>query len=523
VDDRVLRGSLTANWTETPLIAETLAFVQETDHSAFWDVLDAISSTNAKLDTADEILEFAKQYIEPELLTLLNFSLDLRFYSPRIELHRRLLDGSPVGVRCRNSVVANLESLSSCESDFFDFEPVFGHGNASIILYIDITLRNWRGTLQRLQSLDDKFRFVVRPIGFSGAPMPLRGYSFQLKPFKYSMEFHVKDETARIRSASTGTGVFGGTFPLPVNLSQSYKPIKKDKLPFQVAQFIKNSTDPINTLRELLTNFPLFAQQINKIKVTDSLRRSFHRNGQFVDPGQSALFVNGRRVTDLNLFQIYETLLEEYRINQVLRDTLELDDFSIRAFRKTGTQPRIPKFPMVDTRSKLLVYWMNDLETDEKYQARLPKSLIGFATDASKWPLVARNAANAIFLLDPSDPDDLATIANLDELVTSLYPVRLGYILSPSKRSPIAKKIYYAYAHVVVKYGMKVAHKMLMRVNDMRDFDAKTRKRGPVKAQFWEQAFGSTASERRSPSFKSIGDLYKAGKRENTVRVPSWN
>ena len=505
--DRVVEGRVMAGWNETRLVEEALAFMQDVDHAAYWDAIDALAERKGELE---DVIGFARGYLNEEQIVLLNMSQQIRFYSPRVEMLRQTLREKELPVvMCGNARAVDLGNVDACASKFFDFEPVFGAGNASLVLYVDVAKGNWKDVLRRLQNSD--VRFAVRAVSFSERPMELKGCGAQMRPYKYSMEFNVKDQSHVIPSSQKRDGDGKRDFPLEMKLDQRFEEIDKEKLPFQIASFMRNATDPIRALKEILTNFPVFAQQINKMKVSKSAQRNFVRNGQFVLPGESALFVNGRKLDerDLSFHSIYQTLLQEYITNNILADTLGMDDGSLKYFRKTGYEPKIPPRPVLDARSNMFVYWLNDPDTDEKCAMKYPRSLMPLARDVDHFPLVARNAANAIFILDPSDADDLATIANIDELVSQGFPVHFGYTIAPVKRNPVAKKIYYAYVHVVMKYGMKAAHRMLMKVNNMRTYDEKNGKRGPVKRQFWETAFGSIAIDRRSPSFKTLNDLFK--------------
>lgn len=527
INDRSIKGSIIANWTETPLISEALAFFQDVDHSAFWDSIDALSNEAEIPSTIDSVLSFAKSFIDDELISLLNFSLSIRYYSPRIEYFRSFAHEKKKDffILCRNSIIDEIPSdiqkeFSSCDTQFQNYEPVFGNGNISIAFYIDMTSnkkKEWGQFLHDLQKYDDAIKFVVRPIGYSEDPMILSGYGVQMKPFKYSMEFKVNDETKQIKPTQKDFikkdfSKYGLKTDAELKLDDNLN-FNLDQLPFQFSVFAKNTSDPVNTIRELTTNFPLFAKQINKIKVSDSIMRNFNRNPQFASPGQSTLFINGRRLPEdeLNFYSIYKAMLEEYKTNKILEDIFELDNNSIRIFKKTGNANRKKiQIPMVDARSDLFVYWMNDLETDEKYVNKLPNSLLAFANEKVSFPAISRNIANAIFILDPTDINCLDTLSIIQDLIDQQFPVRFGYTIAPIKRSPTAKKIYYAYVHLALKYGMKAAHKFLTKVNDMRGFfDEKTGKLGPVKQNSWANAFGSIAINRRSPSFKTINDLFK--------------
>lgn len=508
-DNRVIEGYILSGWNETRLIEEALAFMQDVDHASYWDAIDALSSKRWNFESVDDVLEFSRRYLNDEQLTLLNMSLQIRFYSPRIEMLRQTMTGREFPfVTCNSTCASDFSDLRSCEAEFMEFEPVFGTGNGSVVVYIDVLESNWADLLQSLQNRD--VRFVVRPVSFNNKRMKLEGYGVQLKPFLYSMEFNVKDQSNPIPSSRKITNT-GHDYPLNLELVQNFEDLDKDKLPFQIASFVRNSSDPIRVLNQILTNFPVFAQQINKMEVSQKALRNFLRVGQFVTPGESALFVNGRKLSepDLSFHSIYQILLHEYRTNQILVDTFGLDDASIKYFRKTGCDLKIHPNPAVDARSDMFVYWMNDPDTDEKCASKYPRSLFPFTREVDHFPLVARSVATAILILDPTDADDLSTIANIDELVSEHFPVHFGYTIAPIKRNPLAKKIYYAYAHIVVKYGMKAAHKFLMKVNNMRTYDEKTHKRGPIKRQFWETALGSIAVDRRSPSFKTLNRLFE--------------
>jgi hypothetical protein len=166
VNNRSLHGSIIGSWNNSPLIAEALAFCQDLDHSALWDILDFLSSSPSNFNSVSEIVNLAKQYFDSELVSLLNFSLQIRFYSARIAYYRNLLNSSQSEVKCRNSIVKNIKEIEFCESEFLPFEPVFGLGNISLVLYVDVSTQNWKETLRNLQSEESRIRFfpASRPI-----------------------------------------------------------------------------------------------------------------------------------------------------------------------------------------------------------------------------------------------------------------------------------------------------------------------------------------------------------------------
>jgi hypothetical protein len=97
VDDRRIQGSIRAEWSETPLLHDQ-------------GMLDGIQSSALSLRTAEAFLNFIAAYIFPELVPLFNFSLDLRYYSPRIEFYRQLLGTRMTPqVKCRNAIVDDLD------------------------------------------------------------------------------------------------------------------------------------------------------------------------------------------------------------------------------------------------------------------------------------------------------------------------------------------------------------------------------------------------------------------------------
>lgn len=522
-NDKSIRGSIISNWTIPPAISELLAFVQDIDHAAYWDMIESLSTQAQMPKTKTEVVSFAKHFLNEEQIPLFNFSLNIHYYSPRIEFFKSIIDKNENDylILCGNSIKSKIPNDNDfCQTQIQSYEPIFGNGESVIALYInsDSPPHKWSNIYHDLQKRDDTFKFVVRFVGFSKHSMLLNGYGVHLKPFKYSMEFNKNDESHLIKSTNKTVNQkdfdqFGlktdKDFDLEINTSK----VNLDKLPFQFCQFLKNSKDAINAIREVTTNFPIFAEQIRRTTVDDSAIRSFNRSPQFLSPGQTSLFINGRSLSqnDLSIHSIYEALLEEYRTNQMLIESFEFDDDSINIFRKSGNSNvklTTNQIPMIDARSDLFVFWMNNPEADEKYTKKYPKSLFVFSNENDKLPLIARNVFNAIFILDPSDPDDLNTLNVLQDLIDQQYPVRFGYIIAPVKRSPVAKKIYYGYAHIALKYGMKAAHKFLTKVNDMREMvDGKL---GSIKPNMWANAYGSIAIDRRSPSFKTINDLFKS-------------
>lgn len=507
-----IHGEVAAPWNQTSLVAEVLCFLQDIDHSLFWDYVEQLQQMKKQPKTINEVLSTMNDFLDNEQRNLLNFSLQIHYYSPRVQNYRTLGEHpSGSNVRCNSAVMNSVDDLPECKSEFYDYEPVYGSGESKYILYADLDSNDWIKIYTNLISKENEIKFVIRPYGHSTERMMLSGYGAQLKPFKYSMEFKVGDQRKQIKASSKT--IPKKTFEnigLTPNLKDT-KRGKKTRVSTQIIKFIQNSKDPIAAISELTQNYPVLLPQLKNISATEEDAKQIQRMIQFIGPGATALFVNGRKLSgyDINAFTIYETLRDEYNIHSTLKKSFDLNDESLENFEKSGHRPKPAQQPFIDLRHQDFLYWINDLEKDEKYQKYSP-SLITFVSDSENWPNVARNVANVIFLLDPAETDDMNVIAYLDDLIEIQYPVRFGYIITPNHSSALSKKIYYAYAHLAQKYGINFAHKFLLRVNDQRSYlDEKTRKRGPIKQGFWKQAFSAVANQRSSPSFDKMSDFYK--------------
>ncbi|EAX94740.1 hypothetical protein TVAG_480210 [Trichomonas vaginalis G3] len=514
-----IKGDIVAPWNKTSIIAETLSFLQDIDHSLYWDYLEQIQQLKKQPKTIDDVLSTMKDFLDYEQFQLLNISLQIHYYSPRVQNNRALgEDSRGSNVRCNNAIIQNIDELPECNSEFFEYEPVYGSGKSKYILYADVDSNDWINLYTNLLSKDSQLKFVLRAYGHSTEQMVLSGYGAQLKPFKYSMEFKVGDQRKKIKATTKAKPA--KTFEdigLKVNLND-VKRSKKTRISTQIIKFIKESKDPLKAISELTQNYPVLLPQLKNITATEDDAKQIQRMVQFIGPGATALFVNGRKLTgyDLNAFTVYQTLLDEYNFHTTLKRVFDVNEESLNNYERAGHTPKPAQQAIIDLRHPDFLYWVNDLEKDEKYVEKYSKSLITFVSDSENWPQVARNVANVIFLLDPAETEDMDVIAFIDDLVEVQYPVRFGYIIVPKHNSAMSKKIYYAYAHLAQKYGIHVAHKFLLRVNDQRSYlDEKTRKRGPIKSSFWKTAFSAVATQRSSPSFDKMTDFYKPSSAES--------
>lgn len=512
--NRLINVTTYANWMETPLILEALSFIQDIDHGSYWDLIYILSNMHKIPSSISEILDLFKDFLNDDSLQLLEFSLKIRYYSPRVDFIRKTLTGKKENlpyIMCGSEMLEN-SNYYNCNTKFFDFEPVFGNGNSSIALYIDINRNNWKQKLIDLQNLENKVKFVIRWVGFSNERIKISGYGIQLKPFKYAMDFNLKDTQNKIKPDSKYNNITNEieNFPLTPDFSGKKDHINIDYLKYQISMVLRNSSDPINALQQLLSNYPLFKNKISKISVNESIINHYLEKPKYSSSGNSDIFVNGRKLSckNLDLFNLYKTLMEEYLIDKTFKELLKLDEDLINDFKKINSSVK-PSQTFLDSRSDYFLYWINDLEKDEEYINSYSRSMKVFFKQNKSWPKIAKNLANAIFIVDPSDQDDLDTIWRIDKMAKELAPIRLGYIISPNKRSQLAKKVYYAYAHLALKYGMNIAHKMLIKVNEMRISD-KNYKEGlsVLKQNYWSKVFDSIAIDRKSPSFKTITELF---------------
>lgn len=560
--DRNLSISTNGNWPNTPLLAEASTFIADVDGEAFWTFLrglqkftDEKSNQKSKShipQTIEEIKSYSLDFLSEEQRYLLELSLLTRSYSPRIEMFRQIasnyksnqiskstqdssefLDFNQIKTFAvfSNEIYLTIEELNHTLTEMqngerrksrpivFPFEPRFGRGRDTILLYCPIDDPLLFSYLNLFQSFELGFSFVYRPISSSDCPVnnkqqvQFRGYGFEARPFNYSMMYSTTEDQKEFASNSQFESPDSELIKRKRIIPGSVWP-NFTTLPTQLIQFCKTTSDPFATLLEVAENFPIFATNISKMPVIPSITEKINEKPERVIAGASAMYVNGRLIKSPDVYHILQDSLDELRIGQMLREHYGLTKSSLDKALHLLPESAPTRKVVIDYRSSFM-YSLNDIETGKAYQ-NWTSSLTTLMTSSIPNQRIRRNLFNAVFLIDPVDTSDLKILTWMEEQIRLSAPFRFSYFVTPRNNSRFAKRVLYGWAHIRLKYGPEKAHQFLLNAKKIHENEiSKDDKSGSkVKETHFRTAYQSFVSS-KSPRWQSLDELFSPKTRES--------
>ena len=221
-------------------------------------------------------------------------------------------------------------------------------------------------------------------------------------------------------------------------------------LGLQATSYIMGSTDPLRTALRVSQNFPRYAGRVANVVVSEDFREAVRANVhdsmlQLLPGAGTAFYVNGRPVeagaNTFNFYELMDVIHDEVREIERFREILPGVDVEsatgILDLAKTFTHDAQASFAgarasvRMDLRgaTKGVVSFLNNLEKDEMYE-RWPRDLVRGIMHAG-WQLatVARNIFTIVFVIDPATEYGMAAVRLAQQLYSSMFPVRLGFVL----------------------------------------------------------------------------------------------
>ena len=512
--DRIVNVSMEGLWKDTSLLAEAASFIADANGEAYWTFLRGLEKLSKLPNTIEEIRSYSLDFLSEELKALLELSLLTRAYSPRIEMFRQIASNFTKNPNQCFSIYSNSIFTSTTElknsilnykksrPSVYAFEPRKGHQRDTVVFYCPVYDKSIFEWFNFLESNEEFISFVYRPIGIQkNEYVKLRGYGFEMRPFNYSMTYSNQTENNLIKGIETEDTplmklkniIYGSNLPNSTQLAT------------QLIQFIKMTDNPFKALLEVTENFPLYANNISKIPVAQSLTEKIFDKPERLISGASAIYVNGRLIRTPDVYHILQASLDELRISQILREHFGLSKESLTKSIHLQPEKAPPRKFVVDYRSSFM-YSLNDLETGKAYQ-NWTTSLTSLLTKSPA--RIKRNIFNAVFLIDPLNPSDMKLLLSLEEQVKGSVPIRFSYFVSPRNNTRYAKRVYYSWAHIRLRYGADKAHQFLLATAKLPTKEEK------LKETHFRTAYQDFAKTKSSPKWQELDDLFEPKSRES--------
>jgi UDP-glucose:glycoprotein glucosyltransferase len=471
--------------------------------SSYFPLLDRIADgVFADLQTEKELY---KKFIDvlqqdghlshPESLSSFKFALALHAAAPRVEAHFQYYNSSvlphlmaaqdaacPVwvyldGQQYCSPALDRAQQPMTSSSDMADelpFDRVLGTSSdePSSILYADITHPLF-GQFHQVVSQTARegrstYRLRYRPSRLSASkPLYVSGYGVELVLKR--TDYIVIDD----RDAPKTDAVDAVDSAEQVSLEKAQddeltdlKPLTTSEvvnLGLNAASFIASSSDPLDSLLQITSNFPRYSSFLASANARKEFLTEHRANReQFLPSGYNVFWINGVQIEprQINAYSLVDHLRRERRIIGELQsiglapsEAIRLLSSEVIAEAQANESP--PRFDWRDDiEDNKVLMWLNNLEQDKRYAA-WPTSLrtLFQRVYPGQLPQLARDIHNLVVPIDVTNVRDIELVAtSLQSLVRRTVPIRIALVpVGTGEMADIYSKLAY---HVLDTYGL---------------------------------------------------------------------
>ncbi len=234
-------------------------------------------------------------------------------------------------------------------------------------------------------------------------------------------------------------------------------------LGLNTASFIAASSDPLDTLLQVTSNFPRYSSLLASTNASKDFILEHRGNRErFLPSGYSVFWINGVQIEprQINAYSLLDHLRRERRIITELKDlgltsTEAISLLSSEVIAEAQANDVAQRFDWRDdSESNKVLMWLNDLEQDKRYAA-WPSSLrtLFQRTYPGQLPQVARDIHNLVVPIDMGNIKDIELVCtSLQSLVRRSVPIRMALIpTGTTETADFYAKVAY---HVLDTYGL---------------------------------------------------------------------
>ncbi|EXJ60060.1 hypothetical protein A1O7_04209 [Cladophialophora yegresii CBS 114405] len=489
---------LQASFSAGPFLVELLETAALENSSSYFPLLDRIADgvftdlhTEQELYTKFlDVLQDEAHISNPESLSSFKFALALHAAAPRVEAHFQYYNNSvqPHLMAAQDAVCpvwVYLDGQQFCSpaldraqqgvtmpdaDDHLPFDRVLGtssEGPASI-LYADIThplFGQFHGVVsQTARQGKSTYRVRYRPSSLeSPNPVYVSGYGVELVLKR--TDYIVIDD----RDAQKPEAVASNQLSLEDAKDDNLKDLKPlttsevINLGLNAAHFIAASSDPLETLLQVTSDFPKYSSLLASADASKEFILEHRGNRErFLPSGYNVFWINGVQIEprQINAYSLLDHLRRERRIIGELKDlgltsseAISLLSSEVIAEAQTNELPQ--RFDWRDdSESNEVLMWLNDLEQDKRYNA-WSKSLrtLFQRTYPGQLPQIARDIHNLVVPIDMGNIKDIELVAtSLQNLVRRSVPMRIALI--PTGTGETANTYAKVAYHILDTYGL---------------------------------------------------------------------
>jgi len=343
--------------------------------------------------------------------------------------------------------------------NLYPFDLIFGASKT--ILYAN--LQEKEASKYVLSLLTNGMEFVLRPTGKTDHfGVDLRGFGIEMRPFKYSMEYGVKDSIVQDDKSNASRSFYDPTtdgfdeIPADFNDPRAFY-----RFGVQFTSYLeeKNTSEMTKLLRDISQNYPVFYSDILQTEPTDTASAAFEEIKMLVDENSGFSVLNGRSIpiSNLDVFTLMDIYNEESILRSVLMNEFNLSQESMNKFFNTPLSDSSAY--LFDFRSPYISF-INDLENDKEYSS-WPDSVDAIYQSQSRFFKVKKNLVSVVLYTDPTSRSGISELFMLSSLLSHGIPVRVGISPSFNMGDPLSRRIGFAYHHIKIR-SSKEAFKFLL-------------------------------------------------------------
>ena len=496
------------------------------------------------------IIETLKNLVDDFTFSMIQSEIEVKSLLPRIEYFRekaRSFGGSNyadlifVGSQ-KPSFLQNNENYSFYQRENFivNSYDFFSNGNRNtvpdFIVYANLSNPETFTYIYKLLTNEDiKECFIVRPtsqdVNFG---VQLRGFGFELRPFKYSMEYKVKNTentTENIDSAKEEKLASYSDETISLfsdNQNNEMKEDSSESMSYKIADFINENLKYKSLpaiLRDISSNRALIMDLISEENLFTKQNDPGYQELKSISEAHTKLnkalknkiILNNRIIDDneTDIFSLLELLKKEKNINNILQEHINNSDVE-----HLLTSSKLPSKEQIrfNWRSKHIAFY-NDLENDALYK-NWPNSTTEFLNLKKTIPRAKKNLLNVVLYINPISDYGINELFLANTMIQKGIPVRLGIHPIFDMRSQISRQVAFAFQYIK-DHNQKSAFTFLTRIATFTGFNRNTGRYNPITPENVAKAYQlSIRGIKGALNWNQIYKLYspKSSKYYNLVK-----
>lgn len=462
--DHAVSLGVIAPWYGVPLFEQILFFLSDYSDFTTTNFLTAVLQ-NGYADNETHIWSTVQSLLPSSMYSLLKSEVELGYYLPRAEMYRETARNF-CGSKLQDLFFVLKDNSTESEKQFekysipqlpgttlpFDFDLVFNEGSS----FVYANLHNSTSAQVVLNLINDEVPFILRPIAQTDQyGIPIRGFGIEMRPFRYSMEYGVKDSIVLDQVSKQNSTFVDETTKLIQGIPESYVNLTNiTDFGAKFSGFIGSHSDvPLPKLmRDVTNNFPAFMHEIINSKPNQTAYNYVHN---LIKPGTTFSSLNGRQIqlNYMDVFTLLDIINEEKNVRSILESEFNIEQRLVD--RLISTELNDDHSVYLDYEKANVTFYINDLEKDPEYQS-WSSDVRAIFTSAS-FPQIRKNLINLVFIGDPSTYGGFNTLTQINSMRERGLGIRIGMIPHFSLGNRLSRKVGYAFYHLALNYGEQVA------------------------------------------------------------------